>query len=239
MTKTRGLLAYLVSIAVFAAFNMAGAAVHYSNNRALFEAQEITYRVLWGQSGVIYAYLFLPIVLAAWVAMAVKVEHDDRNMQRMAGCAALFRHVLPGKLLAIAGIAVIGTVIYWVTMVVAGLMLGFGLNSELGTTFLAALSGALGAAAVMTVLLYVAMRARSFLTPVVVGVIGSVAGLVLVLVARPLSVFWPFCLPGNLMFVRSAGQACLAGAVGNVAMALLWMAAAIAVLVAHLRWREF
>ncbi|MBO3132317.1 ABC transporter permease [Dermatophilus congolensis] len=239
MTKMRGLLAYFVSLAVFAAFNMAGAAGHYNNNRVLFEAQTVTYRVLWGQSGVIYAYLFLPIALAAWVAMAVKVEHDDRNLQRMAGYAALCRHVLLGKLLAIAVMAVIGTVIYWVAMAVTGLMLGFGLNGELGTTLLAALSGALGAAAVMTVLLYVAMRARSFVTPVAVGGAGSMVGLVLVLVARPLALFWPFCLPGNLMFVRSAGQVCLAEAVGNVAMALLWMAAAIAVLVAHLRRREF
>lgn len=239
MTKTRGMWAYLISLAVFAALNMAGAATHYTANRAAFEAQGVTYRALWGQSGIMYAYLFLPIVLAAWVAMAAKVEHDDRNLQRMAGYAALIRHVLPGKLFGIVVMAFTGSFIYWGIVVVAGLLLGFGMNGELGSTLLAAILGALGSVALMAVLLYVALRTRGFAFPVALGFVGSVVGLALTLVFRPLAALWPFCLPGNLMFVRSGGEISPGSAIGYIVVALLWTGGAIALSVMHLRRREF
>lgn len=239
MTKTRGLVAYLISLAVFAGLNLAGAATHYSANRGEFEAQGVTYRALWGQSGIMYAYLFLPIVLAAWVAMASKVEHDDRNLQRMAGYDALIRHVLPGKLLGIGAMAITGSLIYWTMMLLTGVALGFGLNGELGTTLVAALLGAIGSASVMTVLLYVGLRSRGFALPVALGFVGSVFGLALTLLLPPLAALWPFCLPGNLMFVRSAGEITWGSAIGNVVVALLWMGIAIGALRAHLKRREF
>ncbi|RNL82212.1 ABC transporter permease [Halostreptopolyspora alba] len=211
---TKGWLTCAV-VVLLVALSLANGAGNYLENRPVFTEQGVTWPAVWGQSVLLYAYLFLPIVIGVRAAMMVRVENDDHNWRRMASYDAALVPVYRGKVGALVRFCAAAQLIHVVLFLVTGLLLGFDpAPVTLARFLLWALAGWVGACAVALAQLYAALRIASFASAVTVAVVGAVAGFLITIPVPAAAYVFPYTQIGVGMRARAlesftGGQAAL------------------------------
>lgn len=191
-------------LAPIIALNLANGAMNYLNNEATFQDQRVSWLPVWGQSGLLLTYFFLPIVIGVKAAMVVRVENENANWRRMASYNAAVGPVYRGKLAAIAGFCAACQLLYLALFMATGLLLGFTPDAaHLGPYLFWSFCGWVGSCTVGVVQLYAALRIASFASTVTVGAVGSIAGFALTLAVPPLGALFPYTQIGAGMRARA------------------------------------
>ena len=219
---------YWVAVTILCSLASLSGYLQYRTYRGEFEAQGVTWEITWSQSTLVLSMVFLPLALGAFAAQIASGEHQGRNWQRMSA-TGLEATMVAGKLLHGFQVAVLITAVLVLTTAVAGLAAGFSLMG------LAAYLPRFAAVALRmwVILIFVTWLGaimRSFATTMTTVLLSTIAGMAMLLVARPLSVLNPAASltrttsalsPGN---VASPGAAASDGVICLVWMVLLALA---------------
>ena len=202
--------------------------LQYRSYRSQFEAQGATWEITWSQSTLLLSMLFLPLALGAFAAQIASSEHQGRNWQRMSA-TGLETAMVAGKLLHGLQVAALTTAVLALTTAVTGLALGFNLVGLVAYLPRFAVV-ALGMWVILTFVTWLGAVMTSFATTMSTVLLSTIAGMAMLLAARPLSVLNPAASltrttsamsPGN---VASPGAAAFEGVICLVWVALLALA---------------
>ncbi|MBB4933415.1 hypothetical protein F4561_004235 [Lipingzhangella halophila] len=213
---TRNWILYAV-LTFLIALNLASGVRNYLNNRLVYEEQGVTWLALWGQSGLLFAFFCLPIVISVRAAMAVRVENENHNWRRMASYDAAVNPVYRSKIASLLLFCGACQLLYLALFLATGILLGFDPGPGLvGRFVLWGLGGWVGSCAVALVQFYAALRTASVASAVTVGVLGTIGGFILTVVFPFLGTVFPYTQIGAGMRVRA-----LDSFTGTEAMAFL------------------
>jgi len=219
---------YWIAVTILCSLGSLSGYLQYRTYRSQFEAQGITWEITWSQSTLLLSMLFLPLALGAFAAQISSSEHQGRNWQRMSA-TGLETTMVAGKLLHGLQVAVLTTAVLVLTIAVAGLASGFspiGLVAYLPRFAVVAL----GMWVILTFVTWLGAVMTSFATTMSTVLLSTIAGMAMLLAARPLSVLNPAASltrttsamsPGN---VASPGAAAFEGVICLVWVALLALA---------------
>ena len=219
---------YWIAVTILCSLGSLSGYLQYRTYRSQFEAQGVTWEITWSQSTLLLSMLFLPLALGAFAAQIASSEHQGRNWQRMSA-TGLETTMVAGKLLHGLQVAVLTTAVLVLTITVAGLASGFspiGLVAYLPRFAVVAL----GMWVILTFVTWLGTIMRSFATTMTTVLLSTIAGMAMLLVARPLSVLNPAASltrttsalsPG---YVTSPGAAAFEGVICLVWVVLLTLA---------------
>jgi len=219
---------YWIAVTILCSLGSLSGYLQYRTYRSQFEAQGITWEITWSQSTLLLSMLFLPLALGAFAAQIASSEHQGRNWQRMSA-TGLETTMVAGKLLHGLQVAVLTTAVLVLTIAVAGLASGFspiGLVAYLPRFAVVAL----GMWVILTFVTWLGAVMTSFATTMSTVLLSTIAGMAMLLVARPLSVLNPAASltrttsalsPG---YVTSPGAAAFEGVICLVWVVLLTLA---------------
>ena len=219
---------YWVAVTVLCSLASLTGYLQYRTYRGEFEAQGVTWEITWSQSTLVLSMVFLPLALGAFAAQIASSEHQGRNWQRMSA-TGLGTTMVAGKLLHGFQVAVLTTAVLVLTTAVAGLAAGFSLMG-LAAYLPRFAAVALGMWVILIFVTWLGAIMRSFATTMTTVLLSTIAGMAMLLVARPLSVLNPMASltrttsalsPGN---VASPGAAAFDGVVCLVWVVLLALA---------------
>ena len=212
---------YWVAVTILCSLGSLSGYLQYRTYRSQFEAQGATWEITWSQSTLLLSMLFLPLALGAFAAQIASSEHQGRNWQRMSA-TGLETAMVAGKLLH-------GLQVAALTTAVTGLALGFNLVDLVAYLPRFAVV-ALGMWVILTFVTWLGAVMTSFATTMSTVLLSTIAGMAMLLAARPLSVLNPAASltrttsamsPGN---VASPGAAAFEGVICLVWVALLALA---------------
>ena len=212
---------YWVAVTILCSLGSLSGYLQYRSYRSQFEAQGATWEITWSQSTLLLSMLFLPLALGAFAAQIASSEHQGRNWQRMSA-TGLETAMVAGKLLH-------GLQVAALTTAVTGLALGFNLVGLVAYLPRFAVV-ALGMWVILTFVTWLGAVMTSFATTMSTVLLSTIAGMAMLLAARPLSVLNPAASltrttsamsPGN---VASPGAAAFEGVICLVWVALLALA---------------
>jgi len=219
---------YWVAVTILCSLGSLSGYLQYRSYRSQFEAQGATWEITWSQSTLLLSMLFLPLALGAFAAQIASSEHQGRNWQRMSA-TGLETAMVAGKLLHGLQVAALTTAVLALTTAVTGLALGFNLVGLVAYLPRFAVV-ALGMWVILTFVTWLGAVMTSFATTMSTVLLSIIAGMAMLLVARPLSVLNPAASltrttsamsPGN---VASPGAAAFEGVICLVWVALLALA---------------
>lgn len=191
--KTRRSRFSVVAVPVLATLNVANGVSNYLANARVFEEQDVTWLALWGQAGLLWSVVFLPLLVSIRAATLSGMEHQNGNWQRMASYGAAARVAYRGKLLSMAVFVLASQAMFSGAILLAGAALGFALDPrELAVLLLWAALGGVGAFSIAVLQVAVGVVVRSFAATVAVGLAGAVSGLAVTIVAPVLQTVYPY-----------------------------------------------
>ncbi|WP_127841202.1 ABC transporter permease [Actinomyces wuliandei] len=175
-----------------AALNVANGAGRYMSYTESFQAQGITWQVVWGQGGLLWSVFFLPMLITFHAAGLTRMEHEHDNWRRMATYGAATT-TYTGKLALITLFALYCQTAFLLLVLAASTALGFHLTlTDLATMTTWVLLGTLGAVTIATAQLLIGIYVPSLATTVLTGLGASFLSLALTLVAPPLTGIYPY-----------------------------------------------
>ena len=219
---------YWIAVTILCSLGSLSGYLQYRTYRSQFEAQGVTWEITWSQSTLLLSMVFLPLALGAFAAQIASSEHQGRNWQRMSA-TGLETTMVAGKLLHGLQVAVLTTAVLILTIAVAGLASGFSLVGLVAYLPRFAVV-ALGMWVILTFVTWLGTIMRSFATTMTTVLLSTIAGMAMLLAARPLSVLNPAASltrttsalsPG---YVTSPGAAAFEGVICLVWVALLALA---------------
>jgi len=219
---------YWVAVTVLCSLGSLSGYLQYRTYRSQFEAQGVTWEITWAQSTLLLSMVFLPLALGAFAAQIASNEHQGRNWQRMSA-TGLETTMVAGKLLHGLQVAALTTAVLVLTTAVTGLALGFSLVGLVAYLPRFAVV-ALGMWVILTFVTWLGAVMTSFATTMSTVLLSIIAGMAMLLVARPLSVLNPAASltrttsamsPG---YVTSLGAAAFEGVICLVWVVLLALA---------------
>ncbi|WP_334070626.1 ABC transporter permease [Actinomyces sp. CCUG 33915] len=219
---------YWVAVTILCSLGSLSGYLQYRTYRSQFEAQGVTWEITWSQSTLLLSMLFLPLALGAFAAQIASNEHQGRNWQRMSA-TGLETAMVAGKLLHGLQVAALTTTVLALTTAVMGLALGFNLVGLVAYLPRFAVV-ALGMWVILTFVTWLGAVMTSFATTMSTVLLSIIAGMAMLLVARPLSILNPAASltrttsamsPG---YVTSLGAAAFEGVVCLVWVVLLALA---------------
>ena len=213
---------YWVAVTVLCSLGSLSGYLQYRTYRSQFEAQGVTWEITWSQSTLLLSMVFLPLALGAFAAQIASSEHQGRNWQRMSA-TGLETTMVAGKLLHGLQVAVLTTAVLVLTIAVAGLASGFSLVGLVAYLPRFAVV-ALGMWVILTFVTWLGTIMRSFATTMTTVLLSTIAGMAVLLVARPLSVLNPAALLTRATSALSPGYVTSPGAVAfEGVICLVWV----------------
>ena len=219
---------YWVAVTALCSLGSLSGYIQYRTYRSEFEAQGVTWEITWSQSTLLLSMVFLPLALGAFAAQIASSEHQGKNWQRMSA-TGLETTMVAGKLLHGLQVAALTTAVLVLTTAVTGLASGFSLVGLVA--FLPRFAVvALGMWVILTFVTWLGAVMTSFATTMSTVLLSTIAGMAMLLVARPLSVLNPAASltrttsamsPG---YVTSLGAAAFEGVICLVWVVLLALA---------------
>ena len=218
---------YWAAVTVLCTLSSLSGYLHYRTHQSEFQAQGITWDVLWTQSTLVLSRWLLPLALGGFAAQITTGERRGRSWQQMRA-NRLEATVVAGKLLHGLQVAVATTAILVLTTAITGLVAGFspmGLAAYL-PRFAAV---ALGTWVILTFVTWLGLMMRSYAATMAAVLLGAVAGTAMLLAARPLSALNPMTAltrataslsPGVMTSPGSAATDCLISLMWVVILAL-------------------
>jgi len=219
---------YWIAVTILCSLGSLSGYLQYRTYRSQFEAQGVTWEITWSQATLLLSMVFLPLALGAFAAQIASNEHQGRNWQRMSA-TGLETTMVAGKLLHGLQVAVLTTTVLVLTTAVAGLASGFSLIGLVAYLPRFAVV-ALGMWVILTFVTWLGAVMTSFATTMSTVLLSIIAGMAMLLVARPLSVLNPAASltrttsamsPG---YVTSLGAAAFEGVICLVWVVLLTLA---------------
>lgn len=176
----------------------------YTAYRADFEAQGATYLAVWGQSALLPATLFIPILLGALQAQKMSSEHNGRNIARLKTIGAEGKYVKAVTFHAFV-VSLLSALLFGVLQLGAGVFLGFRIAdvfSLMPRLFVLALA----MTAWQLIVIGIGVRLSGFSSIVTVVLIASLIGFGMAIAAPALSAIYPPALLAHASAVRSIGD---------------------------------
>lgn len=213
---------YWVAVTILCSLGSLSGYLQYRTYRSQFEAQGVTWEITWSQSTLLLSMVFMPLALGAFAAQIASSEHQGRNWQRMSA-TGLETTMVAGKLLHSLQVAVLTTAVLVLTIAVAGLASGFSLVGLV--TYLPRFAVvALGMWVILTFVTWLGTIMRSFATTMTTVLLSTIAGMAMLLVARPLSVLNPAASLTRATSALSPGYVTSPGAVAfEGVICLVWV----------------
>lgn len=213
---------YWVAVTILCSLGSLSGYLQYRTYRSQFEAQGVTWEITWSQSTLLLSMVFMPLALGAFAAQIASSEHQGRNWQRMSA-TGLETTMVAGKLLHGLQVAVLTTAVLVLTIAVAGLASGFSLVGLVAYLPRFAVV-ALGMWVILTFVTWLGTIMRSFATTMTTVLLSTIAGMAMLLVARPLSVLNPAASLTRATSALSPGYVTSPGAVAfEGVICLVWV----------------
>ncbi len=183
----------------------------------------------------IWAFAMLPLAITALSVLLAQMEHGPRTWHHLLTLPGARPRVYLAKALAMLALIAGMSALLWVEMLLSGAVIGAFRSDATGAIDLAALAWLLTRMAAATTLvamlqLWVALRFRSFVPPLVFGIAGTFAAIVATSAKE--GPFFPWLMAVNMLNADPVPQttALLLGGLGGLAV--------LGVMLAHLSWRE-
>jgi hypothetical protein len=183
----------------------------------------------------IWAFVMLPLAITALSVLVAQMEHGPRTWHHLLTLPGARPHAWLAKALVMLGLIAGMSVLLWLEMLLSGAVIGALRSDTIGTIDAAALAWLLARMAAATTLvamlqLWVALRFRSFVPPLVFGIAGTFAAIVAT--SADEGIYFPWLMAVNVLTIEPGRQetALLLGGVGGLAV--------LAVMLVHLSRRE-
>lgn len=166
---------------------MIGCANYYFNQGVL---QKEWYS-LWTQVGLFYSEFFLPILIAICCAYICRLEHLNRNWNKMMTTPTSPSSVFIGKLIVVSSIIILVQIFFLALYFLAGKFFGFS-SLFPKVIFSWVLRGCLASITIASLQLGLSMGIRSFAAPIGISLCGAFIGLGMYVIK--LGMFFPYSL---------------------------------------------
>lgn len=176
----------------------------YTAYRQDFEAQGATYLAVWGQSALLPATLFIPILLGSLQAQKMSGEHSGRGIARLKTIGAVSQYVKAVTLHAFV-VSLLSALLFGVLQLSAGVLLGFRI-AEVFSLVPRLCVLALAMTAWQLIVAGIGVRLSGFSSIVTAVLIASLIGFGMAIAAPALSVIYPPALLAHASAVRSIGS---------------------------------
>jgi hypothetical protein len=183
----------------------------------------------------IWAFAMLPLAITALSVLLAQMEHGPRTWHHVLTLPGARPNVYLAKGLVMLALIAGMSMLLWVQILLSGAIVGALRSDTTGTIDAAALAWLLAKMAAATTLvamlqLWVALRFRSFVPPLVFGIAGTFAAIVATSAEE--GIYFPWLMAVNVLTLEPGRQetALLLGGVGGLAV--------LGVMLAHLSWRE-
>lgn len=192
-TKARREWVFYLITAGFIVLNVTNGTVNYIQNKEIFQANNVTWLAVWGQSALLWSTIFLPFGLSLYCGMLSSLDNTDRNWQRLISYGIAYQTYL-AKLGKAAAYCLFSQLAFYLAVTLISLVLGFSFQgSSLFPLLGWALLGWLGSLTIASLQLFLGLYVASYPVLVGIGTIGAFMGLAL-------SILLPL---GNLVFPYS------------------------------------
>lgn len=172
LTKLRRSALWIVA-AVLPLLTVITGTVNYSANQGALSAGWTSY---WSQVTIFYGMLFMSTAIAVLASAAWRMEHRGHNWNLLMAVPARARSVVGAKIAALALVVAVMQLVLLLMVVLTGKLV-LGLDGFLPWNGVAAaLLGIVAALPVVALQSVLSMLIRSFAAPVVLGLLGCVAG---------------------------------------------------------------
>ncbi len=211
---------------------------NYTNERAVFDAQGVTWLAIWVQGAILVTSIFLPLLYVVILAQAGALEYQSRGWQRLASMNRT-SHAIIGKILVALELALVGMAVYLVAAIIFGIFLGFD-PSDLAPYLARALCGAFGAWAVGAVTLMISTWFRTFAASATAALAATMVGMLLTAVAPDIASGYPFTLITIGLGGRDMGNfASLSSMMISALVSIIWIVLSFWIMKFRLSRREW
>ncbi len=200
--QRRGFGWFPIAGAVAAALLVASGWWSYARFAETFQAQQIAWVAIWGNTALLFGGFAMPILLCLHMAWSMRMEQLNGNIARLRAAGLLGRSLIAGKLAGALRASLILSAELWLLYTLAGLSHGFRPDAEYARTLGYLLLGLLGGWSTGCVLLLVACLIRSFAVLMGVSVLAAMSGFAVVFAAPQAQWLWPFCQASLGMHAR-------------------------------------
>lgn len=183
----------------------------------------------------IWAFAMLPLAITALSVLVAQMEHGPRTWHHLLTLPGARPNAYFAKALAMLALIAGMSVLLWIEMLLSGAVIGALRSDTTGMVDAAALAWLLARMAAATTLvamlqLWVALRFRSFVPPLVFGIAGTFAAIVATSAEE--GIYFPWLMAVNVLTLEPGRQetALLLGGVGGLVV--------LAAMLVHLSWRE-
>lgn len=183
----------------------------YTEYRADFEAQGATYVAVWGQSALLPAMLFIPILLGALQAQKMAGEHNGRNIARVKSIGASGKYICAVAFHAFI-VSLLSSILFGALQLGAGVFLGFRIVdvfSLVPRLFVLALA----MTAWQLIVAGIGVRLSGFSSIVTVVLLASLTAFVIAIAVPALSAIYPPALLAHASAVRAIDDFYTAGSI--------------------------
>lgn len=156
-----------------------------------YAEQGIYWLGLWGQSAFYYSQIFFPILVSVLVAISCRVEHQNKNWQRMKVLpVSNFRLVL-GKFSVLAFFTLLAEFLFLIVFLLVGLLLKLPMEN-LSFYILSAFFGWVGSLSIISIQLFFSIKFSGFTTPIIIATIGAIGGMLTIFLGESIMEVYPY-----------------------------------------------
>lgn len=176
----------------------------------------------------IWAYMMLPLTITATSVLLTQIEHGASTWNHLLTVRKSRPYVYLAKLLVLCGLIVAMSAILWLELVFCGMLLGIFRNDAQGHINILALALLLSKMAtasllVATLQLWVALRYKDFVKPLILGIVGTF--IAVAVTSAPEGAYFPWLMAVNMLAQDPARQqiGLIMGFFGGLGVALIML----------------
>ncbi len=177
-------LAFLILPIISALFGT----LNYLGNIEILQSEWYS---LWTQHTIFTCYFFLPVMIGVYCAYIMRIEHNNRNWNKILTIPADRAEIFISKLLTAAFMVFMSEIWIGALFVISGTLVGMT-SPPVSSIISWCLFGALGGTVTASIQLLLSIFIKSFALPVGIAFAGGLSGLFFL--AKKLGHIWPYSL---------------------------------------------
>ena len=191
-----------VIVFLFVVLNVGNGALTYIDNLEIFKAQSVSWIAVWGQAGLLWSFLFLPLAVSIYCANLCSIEKENNNWQRLVSYDLAYKSYI-AKFLRAACYGLAGQILFAAGVLGVSLFFKFTLEAQdIAAILVWLLMGYIGVLSLVSLQLYLGIFIKSYSVHVGVGLIGGFSALMLDLLTPVAKFVYPYSQIAVGMHVR-------------------------------------
>ncbi|GAF38439.1 membrane protein [Agrilactobacillus composti DSM 18527 = JCM 14202] len=167
-------------------------ALLYFQNKKVFASFHTQWLALWSESGLFYAQIFLPLLLALMVAVVIRCEKEQHNFSRMAVVPLKASQLILRKFSTLALLTAAGVAVFIFAFYCIGFAGRFPINRTIGSFLWWGTLGWIGTFPILGIQFWLSIRLKNFTTPIIFALGLSLANFILLTISQALVRLYPY-----------------------------------------------